>query len=322
MSIRFDEALENDILSPALLKSISSECKCGAQMILSDSLRYARCSRNNCIYTTINRVKSINNKLKLGISDTEVENIVKKLKISTPYQIFMLDSAAKSNIITEADIKNLNNVLDSLKTIKQNKYYIYEVVGMSGIDSIDSTAKALFIGFDSISEAYSEIDKGQISFISDRLGLTTTESSSLGVEIYNRLVGCIEEFLFAEMQLNIKKYSDFKINIAFSDGVFPFVNKREYIDYINSLTKYKFNFVHSISSDTDVLVRSSSEGGSKSRAAKIINDKFVADAVNKGELNLSDIGIIRYGELKPIGSSIYICSSDELISRLKKLEVE
>lgn len=322
MSIELNEALENDILSPALLKNIPSICKCGAKMILSDSLRYARCSRYNCIYTVINRVKYINSKMQLGISDIEIENIVNKLKLSTPYQIFMIDSAAKSGIITSMDIRNLDNVLSNLRIAKQKEYYVYEVIEMSGIESIVSTAKTLFVGFDSISEAYNEIDKGQLAFISERLGLTTTEASALGVEIYNQLIEYIEEFLFAEMQLNIKKYSEYKFNIAFNDGVFPFLNKSEYIEYINSLTKYKFNFVHSISLNTDILIRNSSDNGSKSRAARIINDKFVAESVNKGELNISDLGLIKYGELKPIGDYIYICSSDELISRLKRLEVE
>lgn len=321
MSIGFNEALDNEVLSPILLKSIQRKCRCGADIVFSDSLRNAHCSKDNCICTVIDRVSAINKKLNLNISDVDIENIVRKLKMSTPYQIFMLEVVVNNGIITHADIHNLDSVMHNLKKAKHREYNLFEIAEMSGIISIANTAKAIFYGFDSVSEAYSEIDRGQLSFISERLGLSTTESSTLGVEIYNQLIQFMEEFLFAEMQLKVKKYSDYKLNIAFCDSVFPFVNKQEYIEYINSITKFKFNFVSSISMDTDILIRNSTDNNSKSRAARIINDKFIAESMNSGELNLSDIGVFRDGEIKPIGNIIYICKSDELVNRLKRLEV-
>lgn len=320
MSIGFDEALNNEILSPILLKSIQPRCKCGAKIVFSDSLRTAHCSNKKCIYAVINRVNAINKKLNLNISDIDIENIVKKLRLTTPYQILMIDVAAKNGSITGADIHNIDSVVQNLEKAKQKEYLLYEIAELSGIISIENTAKAIFNGFDSVTEAYNEIDKGQLSFISERLGLSTTEASTLGVEIYNQLIMFMEEFLFAEMQLKIKRYSDYKLNIAFCDNIIPFLNKQEYIEYINSLSKYKFNYISSISTSTDILVRNSSENNSKSRAARIINDKFIADSVNNGELNLSDIGIFKDGEVKPIGNLIYICKSDELIHRLSGLE--
>lgn len=319
MSIGFDEALNNEIISPVLIKSIQPKCKCGAHLVFSDSLRSVYCSNEKCIYNVIKRVNFLNKKLELNIYDIDIENIVKKLKLTTPYQILMLDEAIKCGSITEADIHNSSNVVQNISMIKQKEYPLYEIVELSGIISIQNTAKAIFDGFDSVTEAYNEIDRGQLSFISERLGLSTTEASTLGVEIYNQLIKIMEELLFAEMQLKVKKYSDYKLNIAFCDNIIPFLNKREYIEYINSLSRYKFNYVSSISTYTDILIRNSSDNNSKSRAARIINDKFIANSVNSGELNLSDIGIFRDGEVKPIGNTIYICKSDELIHRLNGL---
>lgn len=319
MGIRFDEALNNEILSPLLLKTLQSKCKCGGDIEFSNSLRSAHCSRGNCIGTVIHRINTLNKKLNLHISDIDVENIAKKLKLLTPYQLFALDTVVKSGDITYADIHNLGDVMQSLEKVKQKEYYLYEIVEMSGIASISNTAKAIFKGFDSVTEIYNEIDKGQLSFVNERLGLISTEAYTLGVEIYNQLVQFMEEFLFAEMQLKVKKYSDYKLNIAFCDNIIPFVNKQEYIEYINSISKYKFNLVSSISTDTDILVRNSSDISNKSRTARMINDKFIAESINKGELNLCDVGIFRDGDIKPIGNVIYICSSDELINKLKRL---
>lgn len=322
MSIKFNEALNNEILSPILLKNIQPRCKCGADIVFSNSLRNAYCSNSNCIYKVINRVKEINKILGLEISDIDIEKIVKKLSITTPYQIFMLDAVAKAGNVTSADIHNIDDVINSLERVKQTEYKLYQVAEMSGIESIKNTARAIFNGFDSVSEAYNEIEKGQLSFVNERLGLFSAEASTLGVEIYNQLNDFMEEFLFAEMQLKIQKYSDYKLNIAFCDNIIPFVNKQEFIEYINSLAKYKFNFVSSISTCTDILIRNSSENNSKSRTARIINDKFIAESINSGKLNLSDVGVFKNNEIKPIGNIIYICKSDELIYRLKGLSGE
>lgn len=322
MSIKFNEALNNEILSPIILKNIQPKCKCGAEIVFSNSLRNAYCSDRNCIYKVISRVKELNELLRLELSDIDIENIVKKLSITTPYQILMLDAVVKAGSITNADIHNIDTVLQKLEQAKQLEYEIYQIAEMSGLESIKTTAKAIFSGFDSVSEAYNEIEKGQLSFVNERLGLITAEASTLGVEIYSQLTDFMEEFLFAEMQLKVKKYSDYKLNIAFCDNIIPFVNKREFIEYINSLTKYKFNFVSSISTYTDILIRNSTENNSKSRTARIINDKFIAESINSGKISLGDIGVFRDNEIKPIGNIIYVCKSDDLIHRLKGLSGE
>ena len=147
MSIKFDEALDNEILSHILIKSIQRKCKCGADIVFSDSLRSAYCSKENCVGAVIDRVHNINKKLKLNISDIGVENIVRKLKMSTPYQIFMLEAVVKNGAITHADIHNLDDVLHNLNEAKNKEYYIYEIAEMSGLISIANTSKAISLKY-------------------------------------------------------------------------------------------------------------------------------------------------------------------------------
>lgn len=320
MGIKFSEALENDILSKSVINGLQHKCKCGAELVLSDSLRTLKCTNKNCMYKVINRLKHMNNKLNIGLSDLSIENIVSKLKLITPYQIFLLKDTVNSGIITEADVANIETVLENIEREKNKPYKLYDIPRVSGIETIENVAIAIFNGFDSMNELYDEIEKGQVSFVSERLGLATPDSTTLGVEIYDKLMQYMEEFEFAEMQMNIVKSYENKLNIAFCDNIIPFINKAEYIDYINSITKFKFNYIGSVSETTDILIRNSSENNSKSRAARIINDKFIAESMNSGSLELKDINRTLDGELKPQGSKILICSSDELIQRLKRLE--
>lgn len=319
MSISFNEALENEILSEDVINIIPKKCKCGRDIILSDSLKTARCSDNKCIYNTFNRLEQFNNRLNIGISTFDMELIAKKLKLSTPYQILMIDEAYESGIIVNGDIHNIESIVQNIRKIKQSEYFVYEIIEIVGIEKITNVAKSIFQGFNSVDEAFDEIERGQVAFISDRLGMTTQDSTIFSVDIYNTLLKLKDEILFGELQLNVKKESRPRLNMAFCDNIIPYVNKREFIEYLDSLSNYKINHVNTVSENTDILIRNADGTSSKSRAARIINDKYIADAMNSGEISLGDIGKSLTGSLKPIGSVIYVCSTDELVNKLIEL---
>ena len=70
----------------------------------------------------------------------------------------------------------------------------------------------------------------------------------------------------------------------------------------------------------DILVKNSHLTSAKFKTARLINDKYVARAVNSGSLQLSDVGKDVPGDLKPLGYRIYIDTIENVVSKLKKLE--
>lgn len=316
MGIKFNEALRNDIISLKTLKMIPNKCECGHEYELSNSMKTLVCTNKNCKENIVRRVKTFCNKLGLNIETQDIRDITDKINIITPFQLLIIEDAVEHNIVTESDIHDLKDFIQSIKNIKEKEYFLYNIVELCGIKEIEKVAYKIFDGFSSFDEVFDEIESGQIAFINERLGIKSSDSSIISVDIYNKIISLKEELMFAETQLKIKKYDKKILYIAFCDSIIPYVNKSELIDFLNDRYNYKFVVVSNINESTDILVKNFDGNNSKYRAAKIINDRFIAESMNKGEITLSNIGKTKEGELKPLGSRIYI---DELINILKRL---
>lgn len=317
MGISFEEATQNDLVSTKTLEIIPNKCRCGAPLELSDSLRELKCVNKDCIYNIVDRLITFCNKTKLNIKDTELKELTLKLNIITPYQLLMLDEVYKNNIINKSDIQNIDEVMQSIKNIKEVDYFIYEIAEVCGIVSIEKVAYKLFNGFNSFEEAFEEIETGQVSFINERLGIKDSDSSILSIEVYNQIIKLKEELIFGETQLKIKEEEKERLNIAFTDNVSPFVNKSELMDKFNNKYNYQFTLITTVSENTDILIKNNIDSNTnKYRTASLINDKFIAESMNNGELLLNDIGKIVETQLKPLGSKIYIDTLENVTLRL------
>lgn len=320
MSITLQEAIDNELISDQIINVIPRKCKCGSNIVISDSLKEIKCSNINCIYKTINRIYNASKLLSIGLQESDIKNIVNKLGIVTPYQLLMLDGAYDKQMINSEDIIEIDNIIQNIKNIKQNDYYIYNIVEMCGIEKIRIIAKKLFYGFESFDEAYNEIEQGQISFISERLGMSNPDGSTFAYDIYKSLIELKDEFIFGEMQLNIKKCNKKRLFVAFSDNVIPYVNKSEYLDYLNNNYNYEFVLITTISDNTDILIKNSVDTSGKYRAARIINDKVIASGMNSGELTISSINRNIKGQLKPLGCNILVTTTNGLIDKLNEMK--
>ena len=318
MGILIKEALENRIISPRVVDVIPMKCRCGCDLEFSDSLRELKCTDGNCIYSVIYRAQSFVKKLNINLSDNDVENVVNELGIITPYQLMMLPDAYREDeeLIRNIGITNIEEVIDNIEEAQSKEYRLDYIVSLCGIKTISKVAHKIFDGFCNIEEAYTEITTGQLSFLNERLGIKSQDSSILSLEIYEMLLKLREELIFGESRFNIKKYDKEVLNIAFVDNIEPFVNKSELIYKMNHKYNYKFNLVNVINSDTDILINNSESSGGKLRTARLINDRYVAELMNNGKLSLSSIGKFNGNNLKPIGQKIFIGTLEKVIERL------
>lgn len=320
MSITFTDALDNNLISDNIIKMLPRKCKCGADYVFNDSLKEIQCTNKDCSESIVNRCRTFVNKTGISVSEEGLRTLITKFKMITPFQLMMLDEVYSSGLVTSNDVSNIDDIVQNIKNIKQNELLIYEIVKLCCIENISNTAERIFGGFESVSDAYDEIEAGQISFINERLGIKSSDSSIFSFEIFNELIDIKEELLFAETQFNVKKIQKKSLRIAFADNILPFVNKMELIDMLNYRFNYNFIHVVVISENTDILVKNDADGNSKTRSARLINDKFVADEMNNNRISLSDINKLVDGELKPVGCKVYVDTLDNIIDRLSKLE--
>lgn len=315
MGISFKEALESGLVSSQTIKLLPSKCRCGSDMEFSNSLKEIRCSNKNCKVKLYNRVCKLCDKLGLDITYNEIANIVDKFALISPYQVMMLDGLYEENMISELDIHSIESIIQKIKNIKQSDKLLYEVVELCGIENISKIAKKIFNGFKSIDDAFTEIETGQLAFINERLGIKSQDSCIISLEIYNELISLKDELIFGETQFTIKNTDDI-IYIAFADNVIPFVNKSELIEWLSYTYNYQFIQVTTVNDYTDILIKNANSISSKIRIARMINEKYVADAINNDTLSLGQINKFKDSELKPIGSKIYIDTLDNVIKRL------
>jgi len=319
MGITLDEALQNEIISKNIIDLLPKKCKCGARLEFSDSLREIRCTNKKCKQHIIARLSKFVEKTNISLSAIDIEDIVEKLKIISPYQVLLLPIAFKeeNSKVKLLNLHDKNNVLQDIENLTSKEYMLYEIIELCGIDNISKIAYKIFNNFDSIDEAYDEIETGQLSFINERLGIKNQDSSIISLEIYNLLLDLKDELIFAETLFKIKGDAREKLNIAFSDNIQPYINTAELLDILNQNKKFRFNHIVTINDKTDILVRNANSANSKFRAARIINDKHIAELMNKGELTLDEIGTFK-NEFKPLGSKIYIDKLENIMKRIQE----
>lgn len=318
MSITFKEADKNGLISSEIIKMIPKRCLCGSELTISDSFKTLRCINSNCKQQLVNRIQRTLNKIGIVINCDDTYILVNKLKLISPYQVFDLKKAYENNIISNSDIDSLESIINKLEDFKNKAYKLYEIVELCGIESIELISEKLFRNFNSIDEIYVEIDTAQVSFINERLGINTSDSAIMALEIYNILLDIKEELIYAEYIFKVEETKN-RFVFAFNDNIIPYVNKNELIEYLEYTYGINICYVTVVTDNTDIIVKNSSCRTTKTRAASIINDMFIADEINNGRLELNDINKKIDNKIKPLGSKIYVDTLNNIIERFEKV---
>lgn len=319
MSISITEAENNKLISSKAISLLPKKCLCGNELSFSDSLKKLQCSNINCKATILYRCKTFCKKTDLDITESELIGIIEKLSLITPYQLLQLDAVYKEKLINKSDIQDIDNIIQKLNYIKSNEYFMYQIIELSGIEEINSIAKKLFYGFNSIDEIFEEIEASRVIFFNERLGIRSSDSTIISVEIYNKIMSIQEELIFAETQFKVKKHKNV-LRIVFADNnIGNFINKAELIEYLEDRYDYTILHVSNICNNTDILIKNGGISSTKARIARTINEKHIAEQINSGKISLNDIGKFETNKLKPIGSIVYIDTLEHILDRLDNI---
>lgn len=311
------DAYRNKVLTESL-RFIPKVCRCGQDLELNDSLNLLRCSNTKCHSYTVSRSRYICDKLGLDFSTDDLLNLMDVVDIESPYQLLELDGLRTCGAISDSTVEHLDTVAKKIEDIKNTEVEIYEVLSWCGIESVSIIAKQIAKGFNSFDEFYSEIDRAQVCFINERLGIKSPEACVLAHKIYQSLLYIRDELFYAESLLKIKKH-DNRLFIAFNDNCGQYLNKTEVLNYLNDTFDYMFVHTELVNDRTDILIKHLDQSNYKYRNAMLINEKSIAEKVNSHEIALDEADKFVAGQLKPLGHVIYIDNVENLINRLKLL---
>lgn len=319
--ITIKEAIDNRLLSPDILNSIPTHCKCGAELQFTESLTELQCTNTQCIYGTSRRLNKLLHQLNITTwTESDCDNICKQFNFTTPFQVFLSKQITDNNI--KVDIIDFDKKVKEIEAIKAKEIELWKIVKYANIRYISTLAEKMFSSYDSMYEAYTDIEKGQVSFISEKLGIYNNEPSVLAILIYDELNSHKEELLFAETQFKIIKHTANPIRIAIADSVSGYLNRSDFLNELNNRYYGKVSFVldSSITEDTKILVVETDNTSTKYRTAKRINERFISQSIANSEYTLSEVGKFRsYKDLLAIGEKVAICKGSELIARLDKV---
>ena len=317
MAFSIDEIKSKHILSDELLSIIPHKCKCGNNLCISNSLNEIVCTSKKCTSALHYRTKKFCEMLNIPLSDQSIDIIIRDVNIISPYQILMLQYMYKDGTVSHFNIPEIQDCIQIINNVVNNEISLANMIKLCGIEEITSVANKLFDNFNSVDDIYEQLYRGQVVFISGQLGLDNT-SIIFAVDIFNKLIKIQDELVFAETQFKIDKNTDKYINVAIIGNTSPLANKSEIIQYLNA--KYKmFRFrLHGIDEHTDILINGTNSTD-KCRDANIINNRFIAEEMNKNNIELNDIGKFKEGILKPIGAKIYIDNLQNVLNRLEEL---
>ena len=220
MSIEFKDAINNQLIEPHILEHIPRKCKCGADLVIDDQFHNIVCQSNKCDYITALRLNNLINYLgETSISIEECFELVRKHKLSQPYQVIQLSKHGIDKLRTIA------------KSVQSNEYSVYQIVEMGAPREIRGIAKELFRGASSIKEAYAYIKIWPIQFIANRLGMTTDEQLKLAYSIQEKLIQLEKELKYAESLFKIKAPQNI-ISLMIDKELDNFRDSNELIEYL------------------------------------------------------------------------------------------
>lgn len=316
MGITFKEVEDNNLISKEVLQHIPRHCECGAELQFTESLVQLYCPNEACYIKVASRLEAMAKDMSIdGFGESTCIEICRRFGLKSPYQIFLIEDyynrGGRCDTVSAFD-KKVKAICD--KTKRHVK--LWEFVRYGNIPSMKDTAYKIFDGYENIEEAYIDIEKGQVPFIANKLGLKSNESSVLAVKVYNVLIQHKDELLFGEKLFDIYKPSGDVLKIAITGGVYGYRNKAEFIKYINERYNGKINamLMSSVTKDIDVLIADGDTSSKKYNNAQKINHKYIEETEDtdgyKDDINR---------EFHPAYEKIFITESKGLIERLDSI---
>lgn len=236
---------------------------CGGIMGISETLTGLHCCNSRCQDKLVMRIKAICNDLGiLGFGESTIEKFIDYYGLTNPLNMFALRKGMQ--LSDEVSDKVSDSITEQVEA-KRN-FLLWEYVRIANIPHVQTSAMQIFQGYDSLEQAYYDIEDGGVRFIQNKLGIITDDGSvSLrAMKIYDSLMEYKDDLFESIGDVNIIHLDGVKeLNVVCSDQVGNgFTKKAEFYSYINNTfgDKVHVNFLPSVTKSIDYLVWAGADG--------------------------------------------------------------
>lgn len=273
--------------------------ECGSSLAISETMTGLHCSNPRCKDKLIMRIRSVCRDLGIvDFGESTISKFIDYYGVTNHLNFFDL---RKGMILSdEVSDKVSEKVIDQV--VRKKDFLLWEFVQVANLPYIRTSARKIFQGYNTLTEAFQDIEEGGVDFIQSKLGIAKEDTVSLqAMKVYSTLMEFKEDLLEGEECVNIISITGKReLNVVCSDQVGGnFHKKSEFYAYIKETFGdiVHVNFLSSVTKNIDYLVWSGADGTPARYTSK----------VQKVE---------RYNEK---GSNIPIVTADMFISEMRRL---
>ena len=284
------------------LPQYCDEDGCGFPMEISETLTQLHCSNPRCPSKVAQRLIAIANSLGVkDLGEAKAKKFITKFNVTNPLDIFTYNPDVHGELGDGISIDVSRKIYNQFE--KKKSFTLSEYIRVANLPFIQTSAVAIFDGYDDINDAYKDIEFGGVEFIREKLSIKKGSDDSdetvsvRALKIFDSLmtfkIDLIEDIDAVKI---IKTNTADMINLkaVCSDEVgAPFRTKADFYATVNNkFSNIHVEFLNSVTKKIDYLVWAGADGSparytNKVKKTEGYNAKF-KDAEAKGTLKDGD----------------------------------
>lgn len=244
---------------------------CGSPLWIKESLTELQCSNPRCPDKIAMRISMICDDLNIKyFGDSTIRKFMDYYMVTNPMCIFALEKGmvVSDEISQEVSDKIINQI------VEKRNFLLWEYVMYSNLPYLKTNAKKIFQGYNTLEDAYRDIESGGVDFIQQKLGIKCDgEVSVQAMKVYSTLMEYKPDLFESIVDVNIVNLGNVKeIDVVCSDEVGSgFKRKADFYDYVkeNFGDKVHVNFLGSVKKSINYLVWKGADGSPARYTSKV-----------------------------------------------------
>lgn len=272
---------------------------CGYPMEMTETLTNLHCSNPRCPSKVARRLMAMANNLGVkDLGESKAMGFIKKFGIQNPLIIFQYEPDTDGTIADGVGMEVSQRIVSQF--MEKNKFTLSEYVKIANLPFVQTSAMSIFGDYDDLIQAYDDIEKGGIEFITRKLDIgkgkqkTVTDEdeeeiqdiSVRALKVYESLMQFKNDLIQGLNGVEIipthtEGMKRFKAVCSSQVGA-PFRTKADFYATVNNrYPDIHVEFLSAVNSNIDYLVWAGADGSNAEVTNKVkkvrgYNDKYKA----------------------------------------------
>lgn len=266
-------------LPQAFLDVLPTNCVCGSELEINETLTQLYCPNPRCITKVTQRMVDMLAYIGvLGMGESKCRKFLECVRYPSPYAMFAWNMGDYDKYFKNDFGRDfMQNLYDQLST--HRTYTLAEFIKVGFFPKIQDSSFKLFKGYSTATDFYADLDSRGMVLVAELLGLT--EAHQTVVTTYDTLLTYRQDILQGEKFVHIRQ-SVKTLNVCISKAVGPpYKSKSDFVQQINEkyATTFHANWLNSVSSSCDYLIcRDTTEVTNKIARARALGIPIVTGA--------------------------------------------